>query len=433
MISVDNNMKTNIYKKLKEEIAINNFEEEINYKYSYTKNMIGGYTMKKRIIAIICGSLTLVSGIAFAANFANNFRGLGGGVDTAIQSGYIEKTDMNFINSNTTVESTNKLVNDLPVNVKVEDFLMDDVNLSTQFNLKFDKKINDIIDYDNIKNIELEDLIILDEENRIIYSGNNKNRFEDFCTEHNLNYSFGENNENYINSGLNYFPNFINEGEDAVSLIYNIYAEEFPKSKKLTYYFKDIVISQKNSEEKVYISGNWKFEFDVPEKMYTRTKEYYKVISCDNEQFKIYTANVSDTGLEIGLRIKDIEMPTRTLSIEDLKQMQTINEDLENQKISQEEANKLKTKYEDFVYKNNPISISDYENRKASYVEKDNGEIFQSTLSPTRKAHKKWVDKNEYDFYETFSMTKYNSTNKIKLVLFYYDQPVTIELEKINN
>ena len=95
MISVDNNMKTNIYKKLKEEIAINNFEEEINYKYSYTKNMIGGYTMKKRIIAIICGSLTLVSGIAFAANFANNFRGLGGGVDTAIQSGYIEKTDMN--------------------------------------------------------------------------------------------------------------------------------------------------------------------------------------------------------------------------------------------------------------------------------------------------------------------------------------------------
>ena len=31
------------------------------------------------------------------------------------------------------------------------------------------------------------------------------------------------------------------------------------------------------------------------------------------------------------------------------------------------------------------------------------------------------------------NMTKYNSTNKIKLVLFYYDQPVTIELEKINN
>ena len=32
MISVDNNMKTNIYKKLKEEIAINNFEEEINFR-----------------------------------------------------------------------------------------------------------------------------------------------------------------------------------------------------------------------------------------------------------------------------------------------------------------------------------------------------------------------------------------------------------------
>lgn len=433
MILVDNNMKKNIYKRLKEEIAINNFEEEISYKCSFKKNMLGGYTMKRRIIATMCGGLTLVSGIAFATNITNHFRGLGSGIDTAIQSGYIEKTDMNFINSNTTVENKNKIVNNLSVNVKIEDFLMDDVNLSTQFNLKFDEKINDIIEYDNIRNIELADLIILDEENRIIYSGNDKTRFEDFCTEHNLNYNFGENNENYINSGLNYFPNFISEGENIVSLIYNIYADEFPKSKKLTYYFKNIVISKENSEEKVYISGDWKFEFDVPEKMYTRTKEYYKVINCDNKQFKIYTANLSDTGLEIGLRIKDVEMPTRTLSIEELKQMQTLNEDVANQKISQEEADKIRTKYEEYVYKSNPISISPYENRKVSYVENSNGDIFQSTLSPTRKAHKKWVGKNEYDFYETFSMTKYNSTNKIKLVLFYYDEPVTIELEKINN
>ena len=124
-------------------------------------------------------------------------------------------------------------------------------------------------------------------------------------------------------------------------------------------------------------------------------------------------------------------MPTRTLSIEDLKQMQTINEDLENQKISQEEANKLKTKYEDFVYKNNPISISDYENRKASYVENDNGEIFQSTLSPTRKAHKKWVDKNEYDFYETYSMTKYDATDDITMVVNYRGILEYIRLQKV--
>lgn len=433
MISVDNNIKKNIYKRFKEEIAINNFEEEISSNRSFEKNMLGGYTMKKKIIAIICGTLTLVSGIAFATTISNHFRGLGDGIDTAIESGYIEKTDMNFINSDTTVKNKNKIINNLPVNIKIEDFLMDDVNLSTQLTLKFDEKINDIIQYDNIRNIELEDLMILDEENRIIYGGNNKTRFEDFCTEHNLNYTFGENNENYINSGLNYFPNSIIEGENTVNLIYNIYADRFPKSKKLIYYFKNIVISQENSEEKIFISGDWKFEFDVPKKMYTRTKEYYKVINCDNEQFQIYTANLSDTGLEIGLRIKDTEMPTRTLSIEDLKQMQTLNEDINKQKISQEEADKIKKKYEEYVYKSNPISISPYENRKVSYVENSNGEVFQSTLSPTRKAHQKWIDNDEYDFYETFSMTKYNSTDKIKLVLFYYDQPVTIELEKINN
>ncbi len=426
------NMKRNVHKRLKEEIAINNFEEEISHKYSLEKYILGGYTMKKRIVAIICGGLTLVSGIAFATSINNHFRGLGGGVDTAIQNGYIEKTDINFIESNTTVENKNEIVNNVSVNVKIEDFIMDDVNLSTQFKLEFKDKINEIIEYDNIKNVELKDLIILDEENRIIYGGNDKTGVEDFCVEHNLNYDLEENNEKFINSGLNYFPNFISEGENSISLIYNIYADKFPKSKKLTYYFKNIVISKENIEEKVYITGDWKFELDVPEKMYTREKEYYKVINCENEQFDVYTATLSDTGLEIGLRIKNVEMPARTLSIEELKQMQTLNEDLANQKISQEEADRLRKKYEDYDYKNNPISISPYEDRKASYVENSNGDIFLSTLSPTRKAHKEWVDKNEYDFYETFSMTKYNCSNRIKLVLFYYDNPVTLELEKIN-
>lgn len=70
-------------------------------------------------------------------------------------------------------------------------------------------------------------------------------------------------------------------------------------------------------------------------------------------------------------------------------------------------------------------------NGKNSYVENENGKKFEITLSPSRKAKTYYIEGNKYDFYETFSMTKYDTTDKIKAVLYYYGKPVTIELEKV--
>ena len=40
----------------------------------------------------------------------------------------------------------------------------------------------------------------------------------------------------------------------------------------------------------------------------------------------------------------------------------------------------------------------------------------------------KW---QQYNYYETFAMTKYEAIDKIKVILNYYGELVTIELEKI--
>ena len=53
------------------------------------------------------------------------------------------------------------------------------------------------------------------------------------------------------------------------------------------------------------------------------------------------------------------------------------------------------------------------------------------TLSPSRKEKGEWLDGNKYNFYETFGMTKYDSTDNIRVVLYYYGEPITIELEKV--
>ena len=51
-------------------------------------------------------------------------------------------------------------------------------------------------------------------------------------------------------------------------------------------------------------------------------------------------------------------------------------------------------------------------------------------MGPNRKAKTDFIEENKYDFYETFGMTKNDATDRVKVVLYYYGTPVTIELEK---
>ena len=71
-------------------------------------------------------------------------------------------------------------------------------------------------------------------------------------------------------------------------------------------------------------------------------------------------------------------------------------------------------------------------NSYCSYVENSDGEKFKCTMSPSRKTKADWIEGNKFDFYETFGMTKYDATDNIKVVLNYYGELVTIELERKN-
>lgn len=79
----------------------------------------------------------------------------------------------------------------------------------------------------------------------------------------------------------------------------------------------------------------------------------------------------------------------------------------------------------------NTITIYTKEKKDVSYIQNEIGEKFECTMSPSRNAKIHFLDGNEFDFYETFSLTKYDATDKIKAVLYYYGTPVTIEFEKV--
>ena len=296
---------------------------------------------------------------------------------------------------------------------KIDDFLMDDVNLSTHFNLQFNKSINNTINIDNLHNIELKDLIVTDEQNRILYASD-KTTFDEYCKENNLSYNYTDFNQNYMNSGLNSFISAHDDTSNSVILAYNMYSDGYPKSKILYFHFNTIVLTENSASDttgkEVTLNGNWNMTEDVPEEMYDRQSTSYRVVSCDNIDFNVYKATVSNTGFEIGITISNMPRPTNDSNV-----------------FSMETIDNLV-----------PIRVDPYDQSSGetiedtSYVENSKGQKFECTFSPSRKQDSNYIDGNKFDFYDTFGMTSYDATDNITVRLMFRGSPVVIELERVN-
>lgn len=398
-----------------------------------------------RVFITAIASVILCSGVVFAVNFNKiiNYFGLGEGINTATNNGYIEMPDENYIQSNTTLEDENNVIilDDLKTNVKISEFLMTDLNLSVNFDFEFDKEINETVSLKDIKDIDLQDLIITDEENRIVYSKTTKERFDEFCKSHNLPYTFGEFNENYMNNGVNKFVNERDLTTNKMILTYNMYAEGFPKSKKLKFDFTKILIKEMINDKigkNIILTGEWNINVDVPEKMYNREIISYKVKSCSNKDFKITTAFATNTGFEIGIIIDNMEKPTEPHWM--IWVDQEIKKELNEGKITESEVDNRKnelqksTKYQEVISQWKPIndvSTNGETIENISFVENEKGKKFIKSLNAGRKQEYNFIDGNKFNYYETYELTRYDVTNRLKMQIMFKGEPVIIELEKL--
>lgn len=419
-----------LFEELQGNITADNFEKEYTLK---EKNYWRVYEMKKRIIAITMGGIMLASGVAFgfhSEEIINYMKGLGKGIDTAANNGYIEKTNMETVQQDTTVE--NNIIDNVKVGAKIDDFIMDDYNLSVKFDFEFDENIDKVINLEKIKNIELSDLCVSDENNIILYSASY--------------------NKNAINSGFNSFIKANSKELRKTELQYNMYADKYPKSRKLNFKFSKIEFQEIDKNEKTVLSGNWNINIDVPEKFYNRSEEYYKIVSSTNDRFNIYSAKLTDTGFEFGMTIKDEHKPTYPEEVKNerkniIEKYGVLDEDglytSESQKIMSQKMNELsvtspyKEMIEKYEKEDTPILSlgltidvkSDIEN--GCYVMNNKGEKFECTMSPSRKCNYNFIDGDKYDFYETYSMTKYDATDDITMVVNYRGTLEYIKLQKV--
>lgn len=365
----------------------------------------------KLALATTCCLTLIISGTAFALNknniinHAKNFFLVNKGIDTAIDNGYIEKADINYINSNKT-------------KVSIENILMDDFNLSFSLLINIDKNI----DTSKIARIRIPNMIITDEENRILYC-DDKTTFDNYCKEKNLNYTFGETSDNYINSGSNWYIKNKSADSKTFELVYNLSANKYPKSKKLFISFTQINMTEKeiSENEEIALSGNWNIKYNLPKKFYKRTAIVYSVKSCSNPDFKITEACLYNTGFRFDFETKLKEWYPENA---DKEERDKAFDEHDEWHLSELNKNELNSGY-----------INGY--IRDEYLEAKDGKKYYPLASSTEDQFTSYQVTGDFRHMQTFSLTKYNSnadTLKIhfSLHLPYLDEPgdVIIELER---
>ncbi len=444
-------MNDELKKYVKYKISISKIKHEEDKIINKNRNFIS-----KKIGLVACACLIMATSGVFAKDIENFIKikfGLGNGVDTAVENGYISNIDeeVDFINSKVSImeENSKNCIDTLNTGIRINNFVMTDFAISLNIEIKFDdkikqyknfdKKINGNIDYENFGNINLIDLFILDEENKLIYAPTTQSDFKDFCAKHNLKYEYLQFNESYLNSVAKCNIQEINSDNNTVKMTYIIQTNnEMPKSKQLKLFFNKISFDpKKDTSQPIYLLGNWLIDLDVPEIMYNRTDNSYNVISCENKNFNIYTAKVTETGFEIGINISNIEEPIPNKELIDnstgmpyifnsREELLAVNSDENFEKMYIEYNNKSWP-----VHTNGTPAVNWLEYTDGCYVKNSNGEKFICSNSPSRKQISEFLDGNIYNYYETFDMTKFDATNEITVFIELYGKTYKIELEKI--
>lgn len=193
--------------------------------------------LKRVAVIILCFGL-VTSGVVFAKDIINFivsvFTNSTPAIETAIENGYIQNVDMDFIYNH-------------DVGIKIDYLLMDDSNLD--ISVLYDCTKN------NISEISIAEYIIRDENNNVIAQTS--------CNELGEYELYGESIANLCerNADLRINNSYFNE-----SLLFK--STDFPKSNYLTFEITGLNVIENNN--KYYLSGNWIFKIDIKENMVNR-------------------------------------------------------------------------------------------------------------------------------------------------------------------
>lgn len=417
--------RDSILNNLKDNISVSNFRKEKARKDKIKNVLQSTFTF------LLCAFS--ITGIVFAREISiklyDNFWGTGNGIGRAMEQGYIEEPEMEPESSIAVMENkeTGEKIDDLETSVKVDELVMDDFNLSITFNVTLSDKALEIAKAEDIWGMDFTDIVIKDENDYILYRGTEKYK------------EFGIDDEKVINTGIN---SFLQERKgNTLKVIYNIYtgSAHFPKSKELNVEFSKINISKDDAVATIFgngeytFVGEWKFEVDVPKKMYNRERLEYVQKSSTNKDFKVTSALVYDTGMEVALELKNVinNLPSEPPTTPEIEFLKSLPEDSEYKTIDNDISsylyNKLWYTEEYLIYRNAYDEAYDIE----VYLLNSDGEKFEFTMGPRENGSKQISeDKRSLTYSAMYDLTKYDITDEITVVVKKNGKEEKIILEK---
>lgn len=383
---------------------LNEFEEKIYNHFSNNKEVpqkikesILNADLRKRkklfdfecirnIIVAVISLATISTGIVFAkdiSQFAKRiFWDSKKGTETAIENGYIyDSTEKNNIE----LEADK-------TNIQISRMIMDDYTLDIEMLLE----IEDDIDI-TTEHVNFPDMLITDDMNNILYCMDN-NKINQFCTKIGKDTDYNTINEMATNSQSNIFMKGFDGKSGTIECNLTAGYDKLPLSKKI--YIQLNTIEVEGKETKYTITGNWKCSFSVPEMFVKRETSIYNVVSCNNDNIdkNLIKAEVYQTGMKF-----------------DMMSMYWGN------------FEKWSNKTEEI--RNKDVEASQLINFEKSYVENEKGEKFYSSKSSY--AGTGLTTDGYLRFWNTFDLTQYDMTDKLKVVLITIDgNEIIIELKK---
>lgn len=228
------------------------------------------FVMLKKVAVFILALGIITTTTVYAkdiVNFiANIFTDNNRGIDTAIDNGYVQNVDMDYV-----------VCND--IGVKVDYLVMDDKNLNISFVYKY------FGEEAEIESINFSDLIIEDENKNVLCA---LSEDDSYVTGLNV---FG------TTAKLNYGQEFIDDTTIREQLL--VTSKSFPSSKILSIEINQI-ISVINGITN-YIDGNWSFSINLDNNIATRNT--YEYSSTESLYVDTISTSLTDTALSIELKL----------------------------------------------------------------------------------------------------------------------------------
>lgn len=417
------------FESLKVKIAIANFLEEEKMK---DKRKIVD-KIKPMVAAMVM--LVSLSGIVFAKDISNQIYNqyfTGTGVEKAINEGYIENTQMEEQNSNTTIENeeTGEIIEDHETSMKVSELIMDDFTLSMTFEVTLSEQIRNILTGEEVMEMNFPDIVVYDE-NNIVMNTVYEEELKKFSEKMQIT------PKEIVNSGVNMFVS--EKNQNTVKVIYNFYTggeSSYPKSKELYINIGRIKVSKEEAvmgDEEIMIKGNWNLKVDVPEKMYRRENILYQQKSTTDEDFKVESAVIYHTGMEIKMQLKAEKQKS-------IKEIETnLSEELEFfWTLDKEDALNsidILNYLESYAYVNPEMQRYMQEEFEKwqfdKYLTNAKGERFEFTQGPRENGGATIDDNGIMTSTCMFDLTKYDATDEITLHLEYKGKKADVVLERI--